>query len=71
MFILMEKDIYLELLSKMNGQQSDLYFKFFHIVYSVIFIRVFLLPPTLAKSFLSPSIYPDIVLFEEIQYERL
>lgn len=71
MFILMKKDIYLELLSKMNGQQSDLYFKFFHIVYSVIFIRVFLLPPTLAKSFLSSSIYPDIVLFEERQYERL
>lgn len=71
MFILMKKDIYLELLSKMNGQQSDLYFKFFHIVYSLIFIRVFLLPPTLAKSFLSPSIYPDIVLFEERQYERL
>lgn len=71
MFILMEKDIYLELLSKMNGQQSDLYFKFFHIVYSVIFIRVFLLPPTLAKSFLSPSIYTDIVLFEDRQYERL
>lgn len=46
MFILMKKDIYLELLSKMNGQQLDLYFKFFHIVYSVIFIRVFLLPPT-------------------------
>lgn len=67
----MKKDIYLEVLSKMNGQQSDLYFKFFHIVYSVIFIRVFLLPPTLAKSFLSPSIHPDIVLFEERQYERL